>query len=207
MTAWSEDDWADAWKLLTGQWPTLRREGAEAGYRHVLTRFGVEAVADAVMAFITDSSDEPKAADIAAHIRRASAPRPAVADDGRDGVAHDPASVKHAWEIAQTRHARGAGLGLAQWIALGCPSTNVDRGDMLGRVAVLVTEDDRGRVAVDADASRGWSRPVRGIGSVGPAIRSALRVAHEHDRALALRRLATVMQPDDLALLTDEVTP
>ena len=44
--SWTDDDWQDAWDMLTGQWATLRRAGAEAGYRAVLTRFPVQAVAE-----------------------------------------------------------------------------------------------------------------------------------------------------------------
>lgn len=184
MTAWSDDDWADAWSLLTGQWPTLRREGAEAGYRHALTRFTVDEVAETVLRFVEHSPDEPKAALIADQIRahrveeQRRAARAAAAGEPVD-AAHDPSSVKHAWEIAQRTLARGGGLGFAQWVALGCPP----EPDTIQRTARVLASN------------------------FGAFARSGLRAAHELDRALALRRLATVMQPDDLALLTDEVTP
>lgn len=185
MTAWSEDDWHDAWVMLTGQWPTLRREGAEAGYRHALTRFAVDEVATMILRFVESSDDEPKAATIADAIRaaRAEATRReerAAARTEVDDQRHDPASASAAWRIAQNRQERRQGLGLAQWIALGCPP----------------------------DGAESLRRVVRVLASgYGAFARAGLRAAHEHDRALALRRLASVMQPDDHALLVDEVTP
>lgn len=209
--SWTDDDWQDAWDMLTGQWATLRRAGAEAGYRAVLTRFPVQAVAEAVLDFIATSEDEPKAAAIAAHLR-SHAPRPATPDVEREhDEPHRPSSLRVALDIAERRRARGQSLGLAQWVALGCPCSSPSLEEtaegMLARVGRLVAEDDQPLVAVSADAARSGSRAVVGIGSVGPAIRAALRVANEHDRDLALRRLKHVMTPDEHALLCEGLVP
>lgn len=218
---WADKDWAEAWGFLTGTWPTLRRDGAEAAYRVVLTRLVFDDVAEAVGLLMEETTEEPKPADIAARTRRVVTDRdrahrpvrvpanlPDLPDD--DEASPRPATLRDALDIAEDRRSRGASLSFTQWVALGCPSRDPhdDPDATLAKVARLVADDAPPVVGAGPDPDNPHSRPaVRVVGSLGPALRGAIRVASDPNRALALRRLGHHMPPDDHAVLTDAVTP
>lgn len=178
---WTPDLWEDCWQLLVGAWATLRREGAQTSYRAVLTRFPVGVTVEAVTEWVAESVTEPTPADLAAGVRRhlaAQNRRPVVAADD-EPADPEPRDEASAWNAAKRRHERGATLGFSQWVALGCPPDP----DTLPRVAATLS------------------------GAWGAYARAAMRASSDPDRALALRRLAHVMSPDDHAVLTDAVMP
>lgn len=206
---WTNAEWDDAWTMIRGVWSTLGRDGAEQSYRAVLTRFAVDDVATVVAELIDTTSDEPKPADIAARLRaviahRKERERTAAGALPRDDDDGDQAqSEADAWRKAQRRHDRGASLGSAQWIALGCPYTHrpIDWPSHIdAEFPVRWVKDRRS----DAERLEAVAETLRS--PWGAYLRAGLRAAARHDHALAIRRLRHVMTPDEIDGLIAERT-